>query len=95
MYPGSEVPKIKKSPRKTSKRSEQRHRTSGRMKSKPRFDELSPSHQSGTCSWSAQSQVTLWPHHTLKQQIWQHNNCTTVGLEALLTAWKSFPLIIK
>ena len=46
----------------------------GRMKSKPRSDELSPSHQSGTCSWSVQSQMTFWPH-TSKQQVWQHNNC--------------------
>ena len=89
--PGSEVPEIKKAVRRTSERSERRNRTSGRMKSRPRSDELSPFHLSGTFSWSAQSQVT---HHTLKQQIWQHNNCT-VGLEALLTAWKSFLLIIK
>ena len=87
-------PRDKKAVRRTSERSERRNRTSGKMKSKPRSDELSPSHQSGTCSWSAQLQVTLWPHHTLKQQIWQQNNCT-VGLQALLTAWKSFLLIIK
>ena len=74
-------PRNKTAVRNTSERSERRNRTSGRMKSKPRSDELSPSYRSGTYSWSAQSQVTLWPHHTLKQQIWKHNNCT-VGLEA-------------
>ena len=53
---------------------EQKRGTYGRMKSKPRSDDLSPSHQSGTCSWSTQSQKTLWPHHTSKQQIWKHRN---------------------
>ena len=76
-------PRVKKAVRRTSERSE-RSGTSGRMKSKPRSDELSQSHQSGTCSWSVQSQMTRWPHHTSKQQIWQQNNCTT-GLDALLT----------
>ena len=73
-------PRAKKAIRKTSEQSE-RSGTSGRIKSKPRSNELSPSDQSGTCSWSAQSQVTRWPHHTSKQQIWQHNSCT-VGLDA-------------
>ena len=55
---------------------------SGRMKSKPRSDELSPSHQSGTCSWSVQSQMTFWPH-TSKQQVWQHNNCNRRSWHAI------------
>ena len=76
-------PRVKKAVRRTSEQSE-RSGTSGRMKSKPRSDELSQSHQSGTCSWSVQSQMTRWPHHTSKQQIWQQNNCT-IDLDALLT----------
>ena len=55
-------PRDKKVVRRTSER---RNRTSGRMKSKPRSDELSLSHQSGTCSWSAQSQVTDGNHFFL------------------------------
>ena len=78
-------PRAKKAARRTSERSG-RSGTSRRMKSKPRSDELSPSHQSDTCSCSAQSQMNLWPYHTSKQQVWQHNNCT-VGLDALLYNW--------
>ena len=78
--------RVKKAIRRTSEQSE-RSGTSGRMKSKPRSDELSQSHQSGTCSWSVQSQMTRWPHHTSTQKIWQQNNCN-IGLDALLTGWK-------
>ena len=58
LYRGSEVPDIRKP---SAGRASEDEGPSGTMKSKPRSDDLSTSHQRDTCSCSTQSQIIL-PH---------------------------------